>query len=265
MGAEVRRGSLDDLGVLRAGAADAEGVIHLAFIHDFTDARDAQESTARYGQSVEIDQRAIEAIGVALAGSGRPLVVASGMAVIASDGLATEDDPFHPMFPRAAAAQMTLALAEEDVRSSVVRLPPTVHGEGDKGFVPTLINVARQRGVSGYVGEGTNRWPAVHRFDAATLFQLAVEKAPAGSILHAVGDEGIPTRTIAEAIGDHLGVPVVSVPVDETAEHFGWIGQFFGSIDAAASSRLTQERLGWKPIEPGLLKDLDGVHYFVVP
>ena len=250
-GAEVHRGSLEDLNSLQAGAAKADGVIHLAFIHDFSD----------YERAVRADQRAIDALGAELEGSDQPFVIASGVAVVTSNGVATEDDPPAPDFPRTAAALATLALAERGVRPSVVRLPPTVHGRGDDGFVPTLINIARQRARSGYIGDGANRWPAVHRNDAARLFRLALEEAPAGSVLHAVADEGVLTRSIAEAIGRHLELPVVSVPPEQAAQHFSWFGRFF-AIDAPTSSLLTQERLGWKPTEPGLIEDLDEGHYF---
>lgn len=253
-GAEVLHGSLDDLESLRVGAAKSDGVIHLAFIHDFS----------QYDTSVLADQQAIETLGAALEGTDRPLVIASGVAAVTQNGVATEEDPPDPDFPRSPAANMTLALAERGVRPSVVRLPPSVHGRGDNGFVPTLINVARLRGRSGYIGNGANRWAAVHRSDAARVFRLALEKAPAGSVLHAVADEGVPTRSIAEVIGRHLEVPVVSIPPEQAGEHFSWLGRFFG-IDAAASSALTQQRLGWKPTYPGLIEDLDEGHYFDDP
>ena len=253
-GAEVHHGSLEDLESLGAGAAKSDGVIHLAFIHDFS----------RYEASVRADQRAIETLGAALQDSERPLVIASGVLALTQGGVATEEDPPHPDFPRSPAATMTLALAERGVRSSVVRLPPSVHGEGDNGFVPTLINIAREQCRSGYVGDGANHWPAVHRNDAASLFRLAVENAPAASVLHAVSDEGIPTRAIAEVIGRHLDVPVVSVPPDQAADHFGWLGPFFAA-DVAASSALTRERLDWKPTHPGLIEDLEQGHYFRDP
>ncbi|HEV2369480.1 MAG TPA: SDR family oxidoreductase [Acidimicrobiales bacterium] len=250
-GADVHPGSLEDLESLRAGAAKSDGVIHLAFIHDF----------ARYQGAVEADQRAIETLGAALEGSDRPLVIASGVAVLAPDRVATEEDPPSPDFPRGAAAAMTLALAARGVRSAVVRLPPTVHGRGDDGFVPTLIGVARMRGRSGYIGDGANRWPAVHRDDAARLFRLAVEDAPAGSILHAVADEGVPTRSVAEVIGRHLELPVTSVPAEQAGDHFGWLAPIF-AFDAATSSALTRERFAWRPAGPGLIEDLDEGHYF---
>jgi nucleoside-diphosphate-sugar epimerase len=253
-GAKVHLGSLEDAESLRRGAEHADGVIHLAFIHDFS----------HYGDSVRVDQLAIETLGEELAGTDRPLVIASGVAAQTHNEFATEDDPPSPDFPRAAAAGMTLALAERRVRSAVVRLPPTVHGRGDEGFVPTLIRIALVRGCSGSIGNGANRWPAVHRVDAARLFRLALEGAPAGSIFHAVADSGVPTRAIAEVIGRHLDLPVVSVPTDKADEHFGWIGRFF-AVDLPTSSLQTKERLGWVPTEPGLIEDLEEGHYFEDP
>ncbi|HXW88182.1 MAG TPA: SDR family oxidoreductase [Streptosporangiaceae bacterium] len=249
-GAEVLRGDLHDLGTLRAGAAGSDGVIHLAFIHDFTD----------FEASVGADRRAIETVGAALEGSGKPLVIASGTPALPGH-VATERDepaPSSPVAARMANAQATLDMAARGVRSSVVGLPRTVHGDGDRhGFIPRLIGFARDSGVSGYVGDGSNRWPAVHVLDAAHLFRLAVEQAPAGSRLHAVGDEGVPIRDIAEVIGRHLNLPTASVP----AEDFGWLGQIL-AIDQPASSALTRELLGWRPVQPGLIEDLDKGHYF---
>jgi nucleoside-diphosphate-sugar epimerase len=250
-GADVHRGSLDEPTSLRAGAAEADGVVHLAFIHDFS----------RFEASVRADLAAIETMGEVLEGSNRPLVIASGVLALTDKDVATEEDPPHPEFPRSRAAAVTLELADRGVRSSVVRLPPTVHGQGDTGFVPTLIEIARQRGVSGYVGDGANRWPAVHRLDAAQVFLLALENAPAGSVWHAVAEEGVATRSIAEVIGRHLEIPLVSVPPDTAAEHFDWLGLFFAA-DVAASSSQTRERLGWQPTHPALLEDLDAGHYF---
>ncbi len=251
-GAEVHLGSLDDLDSLRSGAAASDGVIHTAFMHNFAD----------FARSVGTDLHAIETIGAALEGSGRPFVVASGIFMLAMLGrLVTEADMSDPAVPRVASEYTMIALAERGVRSSIVRLPPSVHGEGDHGFVPTLINIARTKGVSAYPGDGSNRWPAVHRLDAAHLFRLALESAPAGSRLHAVADEGVPVREIAGVIGRRLDVPVVAVPVEEAGEHFGFLGNIF-SVDSLASSTLTQQRLGWHPVQPGLLADLDHEYYF---
>ena len=252
-GAEVYRGTLDDLDSLRSGAAASDGVIHTAFIHDFSD----------YARAAETDRRAIETLGAALAGSGRPLVVTDGLAGLATGRLATEEDARDPASAGVArfSEVAALPLASHGVRASVMRLPSSVHGEGDHGFVPALINIARTKGVSAYPGDGSNRWSAVHRLDAAHLFLLALETAPAGSRLHAIGDEGIAVRDIAEVIGRHLNVPVVSVPVEEVGGHFGWLGAFF-SMDLAASSVLTQQRFGWHPTQLGLLADLDHDYYY---
>ncbi len=251
-GAEVHRGSLDDLDSLRSGAAASDGVIHTAFMHDFTD----------FAKVAAMDLHAIETIGAVLKGSGRPFVIASGILMLAMlRRLVTEEDVSDPAVPRVASENAAIALAERGVRSAVVRLPPSVHGEGDHGFVPTLISIARSKGVSAYPGDGSNRWPAVHRLDAAHLFRLALESAPAGSRLHAVADEGVPVREIAGVIGRRLDVPVVSVPVEEAGEHFGFLGNFF-SVDSPASSTLTRQRLGWHPVQPGLLADLDQEYYF---
>ncbi|MDT0320359.1 SDR family oxidoreductase [Streptomyces millisiae] len=253
-GAEVLRGSLDDLDRLRAGAAASDGVVHLAFIHDF----------ARYESAARTDLRAIEAMGGALAGSDRPLVIASGFVGLPAGRTSTERDTPADSSPRVVSARAALALAERGVRSAVLRLAPSVHGEGDGGFLATLIGVARAKGVAGYPGDGANRWPGVHRSDAARLFRLAVEKAPAGSVLHGTAEEGVPTREIAEVIGRHLGLPVASVDPADAADHFGWIGGFFAA-DLPASSALTRELLGWQPTGPGLLEDLDQGHYFAAP
>jgi nucleoside-diphosphate-sugar epimerase len=254
-GADVHRGELADLDSLRSGAANADGVIHLAYIHDFSTFED----------NARVDGAAIGTLGAELAGSGRPLVIASGVLMVASGRPATENDPGStdgPAGGRRRNEHALLALGERGVRAASVRLTPTVHGEGDHGFVPILVNVAREKGVSGYVGDGSSRWPAVHRLDAATLFRAALEQAPPGTVLHAVAEEGIPTREIAEAIGRHLDVPVVSVPEEEAVEHFGFLGALFG-LDSPASSLLTRERFGWEPVQPGLIEDLDQGHYFV--
>ena len=252
-GAEVHLGSLDDLDRLRSAATASDGVIHTAFMHDF----------ANFAQAAEIDLRAIETVGVALEGSNKPFVVTSGILMLAMLGrLVTEEDVSDPAVPRVASENAAIALAERGVRSSVVRLPPSVHGEGDHGFVPTLITIARTKGVSGYPGNGSNRWPAVHRLDAAHLFRLALESAPAGSRLHGVADEGVPVHEIANVIGRHLDVPVTSVPVEKAGEHFGFLGNFF-SLDSPASSTLTRKLLGWQPVQPALLADLDQDYYFI--
>ncbi|MFC7914831.1 SDR family oxidoreductase [Streptomyces sp. NPDC057386] len=251
-GAEAHRGDLDDLDALRAGAAAADGVIHLAFVHDFD----------RYDEAALIDRRAIEALGEELAGSDRPFVVTSGTALVAPGRVATEEDPAHaPQGASRASEQAALAFAERGVRVSAVRLSPTVHGEGDHGFVPRLIEIAREKGVSGYPGDGANRWPAVHRTDAARLFRLALESAPTGARFHGVAEEGVPVREIAEAIGRGLGLPVTSVAPEDVPGHFGWISAFW-SLDIPASGRLTRERLGWEPTGEKLIADLDAGHYF---
>ena len=244
-GAHPHRGDLEDLESLRAGAAAADAVIHTAFVHDFS----------RLQDSGAIDLAAVEA----LAEGGRPLVITSGTALVTPGRVATENDVSDPNGAGSHRAPSEhAALARGGV---VVRFPPSVHGEGDHGFVPVLIGVARDRGVSAYVGDGSNRWAAVHRLDAAQLFRLAVESAPSGSVLHGVGEEGVPTRAIAEAIGRHLDVPVASISADEALEHFGWIGRFF-AVDVPASSAITQAKLGWRPTHHGLIEDLDQGHYF---
>lgn len=231
-GAEVLHGSLDDLDILYTGASNADGVIHLAFNHDFSN----------FASSLATDLLVIEKIGSALQGSGKPFVTTSHANGIASDNAA-------------------IALAKQGVRTSVVSLAPSVHDVGDKGFVPTLINIARETGVSAYVGDGSNRWPAIHRLDAANLYRLALEKAPAGSQLDGVADTGIPFREIAGIIGKHLNLPVVSITHDEAENHFGFLGML-ASLDIPRSSAQTQELLGWKPMQPSLLSNLEQGHYF---
>ena len=251
-GADVLRGSLDDLESLAKGAAGADGVIHTAFIHDF----------ANIAASCEADARAIEALGSALAGSDRPLLVTSGTAAVAPGRVATEDMaiPFNPQWPRVS-EQTTDAVAAKGVRTGIVRLAPSVHGDGDHGFVPILIGLAREKGVSGYVGDGANRWPAVHRLDAAKVYRRALESGQAGARYHAIAEEGIPFRQIAEAIGRGLGVPVASKTAEEAAEHFGWFAAF-AVLDCPASSAQTRKELGWSPVQPGLLADLEHGTYF---
>jgi nucleoside-diphosphate-sugar epimerase len=250
-GAAVHRGSLEDLESLRSGAAGSDGVIHTAFIHDF----------ANYAPAAEKDRRAIETLGAALAGSGRPFVVTSGTLLLQRQGLlATEEDAANANFPRKS-EQAALSVASQRVRVSSLRLPPSVHGRGDHGFVPALINLAREKRISAYVGDGLNRWPAVHRLDAAPLYRLALEKGSAGASYHGVADEGVPFREIAETIGRRLNVPVVSKSPEEANNHFGWLAHFVG-IDCPASSAQTQQQLGWAPNQPGLIADLDQTHYF---
>jgi nucleoside-diphosphate-sugar epimerase len=252
-GAEVHPGSLEDLESLRAGAAASDGVIHTAFIHDF----------ANYAASAERDQRAIEALGSALASSDRPLIVTSGTLLLERQGpLATEQDGTSPAFPRKS-EDAARTVASRGIRVSVLRLPPSVHGDGDHGFVPALIKIAREKSVSAYVADGLNRWPAVHRLDAAVLYRLAIEKGSAGANYHGVADQGIPFRQIAEVIGRQLKVPVVSISREEAANHFTWMAHFVG-VDSPASSALTRKQLGWQPKQIGLIPDIDRPNYFEV-
>jgi nucleoside-diphosphate-sugar epimerase len=251
-GAEVLRGDLNDTESLRAGAAESEGVIHLGFIHDFSN----------YEASLRTDREAITAMGDVLAGSGRPFVIASGTAGLAAGRVATEDSPYDPKtHPRSANAFAALALKDRGVRVSFARFSPTVHGEGDHGFVKALIDIARDKGVAGYIGDGANRWSAVHRLDAAPLVRLALEKASPGSAVHAVGEEAVTARAIAEVIGRKLGLPARSIAPDAAPGHFGWLGRFF-ALDQPASSVLTRERMGWTPTHVGLIEDLEQGHYF---
>jgi nucleoside-diphosphate-sugar epimerase len=250
-GAQVHRGDIGDLESLRRGAAMSDGVIHAAFNHDFSN----------FVANCEADRRAIEAMGSALAGTGRRMVVTSGTALLPPGHLATEEDAASAAIPRVASEQAAAAVAARGVHVSVVRLSPSVHGDGDHAFVPTLIAIARDKGISAYVGDGLNRWPAVHRFDAARLYRLVLEKGTAGGRYHGVAEEGVPFRDIAGVIGRRLNVPVVAKSPEEAADHFGWIATF-AAIDNPASSRQTRELLGWKPKEPGLIADLDRPPYF---
>jgi nucleoside-diphosphate-sugar epimerase len=249
-GADVHRGSLEDVESLRTGAAAADGVIHTAFIHDFSN----------YPAAAEIDRRAIEALGAALAGSERLLIVTSVTALLAPGRLATEEDAPSPGVPRKS-EEAALAIRSRGARVSVVRLPPTVHGDGDHAFVPMLIDLARKKGASAYVGDGSNRWPAVHRLDAAHLYRLVLENGATAESYHAGAKEGVPFQEIASAIGRRLKLPVVSKTTDEAVEHFGWLGHFV-AIDNPTSSQRTRELLGWQPKQPGLIHDIDRSTYF---
>ncbi len=258
-GAAVERGTIDDLDVLRRAAAAADGVIHLAFKHDVAFSGD-------FLGAATADRRAVETFGEALAGTDKPFVVASGLLGIAPGRVASERDMPAPhgipgLDMRQGTGMLTLELAARGVRSSVMRLSPTVHGDGDRGFMAALIAIARETGVSGYVADGANRWPAVHRHDAARLFRLALENAPAGSVLHAAAEEGVAVRSIAETIGRRLGVPAASIPPEKAGEHFRWLGGFIG-LDSPASNALTRELLGWNPTHVGLIAGLDEGHYF---
>ncbi|MEP6781072.1 MAG: SDR family oxidoreductase [Gemmatimonadaceae bacterium] len=254
LGVTAHRGDLKSTDSLQAAARACDGVIHTAFIHDFSD----------IGAAGVTDNVAIQAIGDALADSGKPFVVTSGIAHLAQGGVKTENDKADPnsvATHRIPSENTTFALAARGVRATLLRLPPSVHGDGDHGFVPAIIDVARKQGVSAYIGEGLNRWPAVHRLDAANLFRLALEHGVAGATYHGVADEGVPTKEIADVIGRRLNVPVISKSREEVAAHFGWIGHFFG-VDCPASSTQTQQLLGWRPTHASLILDLDNVRYF---
>jgi nucleoside-diphosphate-sugar epimerase len=262
VGVIVQRGEIDDPDGLAKAAADSDGVIHLAFQHEVA-------FGGNFAAAAAADRRAVEAMGAALADSDRPFVLASGILGLTAGRVATEDDGLvpsaevraNPASRRLATALLTLSLAGTGVRSSVLRLPPTVHGDGDHGFVAILVGIARQRGVAGYVGHGNNRWPAVHRSDAAHLARLAVEAAPAGSVLHAVADEGVPFREIAEAMGRHLDLPTASVTPTDAGEHFAPLGHFV-ALDSPATAVATRQLLGWEPVGPSLLEDLEQDHYY---
>lgn len=256
-GAEVFRGTLEDTDGLRAAARAADGVIHTGYIHDFSPAANPAAAAA-------VDGAAIAAFGDALAGAGKPLVVAAGLPARPGVTVTEEDQvPRNPHYPRVS-EPAALALAGQGTRVSVLRMPPSVHGEGDPNFVTALIGIARAKGLSAYVGDGANAWSAVHRLDAARLFRLALEQAPAGTLLNAVGDEGVPFREIAENIGRHLNVPVKPLTAEEAASHFPGPFALFAQFDAPASSARTQARFGWRPTRPGLIADLDQGHYYTV-
>jgi len=257
-GAEVRRGDLDDLDGLREAAAAADGVIHLAFKHDLMGAYD-------FAGAVAADLAAIKALAAGVEGTDKPFVTTSGTLMLAFAGISgrpgTEAD-FAESGPRVDAENFVIGLAGVGVRSSIIRLPPIVHSSLDHhGFAHILIGIARQTGVSGYVDDGANRWPSVHTLDAARVYRLALEGAPAGSRLHAVADEGIPFRDIAAAIGRGTGVPVGSIPAADAAERFAFLGGFVG-VDNPTSSEVTRKLLGWDPAYPGLIEDLADGHYF---
>ena len=252
-GADVHRGSIEDLQSLASGAAQADGVIHTAFIHDFS----------QFLENCEKDRLAIGALGAALKGTDKPLIVTSGTALVSNGHVATENDLPDPQGqnPRIASDQAAAALAEQGVHVSLVRLPPSVHGAGDHGFVPMIIAMAREKGESAYIDAGQNLWPAVHRLDAARVFVLALEKGASNAIYHANSEEGVPFREIATLIGKHLNLPVVSKNAQEAGEHFGWFTHF-ASLNNPTSSQITREVLGWKPEHQDLLTDIDTAGYF---
>jgi nucleoside-diphosphate-sugar epimerase len=256
LGATPHRGSLDDLGSLRRGAEAADGVLHMAYGGDYADPDDL----------IRRDRAAIEALGQPLAGTGKPLISTSGTLVVRPGRVGTEQDPPDPASVaafRIAGERTCLGFADQGVRAGVVRLAPTVHGPGDHGFIPALIAAARRAGVSAYIGDGAHRWPAVHRADAATVFRLALEKAPAGTVLHGVGESAVTIRSIAERIARKLGVPTTSLTLEQASEHLGnpFLARFF-SLDVPVSSRHTQALLGWTPRHTTLLEDLESGDYF---
>ena len=259
-GAEVRRGDIGDLDVLRAAAADSDGVVHLAFRHDIA-------FTGDFETALGSDLAAIEALGEALAGTGRPLAIASGVAGLKPGALATERDMPQPLpgaGGRVLNERTALALAERGVRSMSIRFAPTVHGEGDNGFLARIVAADRDAGRSAHTGDGANRWPAVHRSDAARLVRLGIENAPPGSVLHAVGEQGVPIRDVAQAIGRGLDLPVTALTFEQAEAQFGFLAGFL-SLDMPVSNEITRELLSWRPTGPGLIADLDQGHYFTPP
>lgn len=250
IGAKIHRGSLDDLDSLRKGARQTDGTIHLAFIHDFS----------KFAESGQIDKRAIDAMGEALQGTDKPFIVTSGTLLVAPGRLATETDPVTPGLPRVSEAA-GMAFAARGVRAMAVRLPQVHGGDGKCGLVNWLIDIARDKGVAAYIGDGGNRWSGAHRLDVARLYRLALEKGAAGASYHAVADEGVTARDIAEIIGRHLTLPVASIQRDEALAHFGAMAMFAG-MDGAASSALTQQWLGWKPVQIGMIADISRPGYF---
>jgi nucleoside-diphosphate-sugar epimerase len=252
LGAKVHRGSLEDLDSLRAGAKATDGTIHLAFNHDFS----------KFAENGQLDKRAIEAMGEALAGSDKPLIVTSGTLLVAPGKLATEKDPVQPGLPRVSETA-GLAFAARGVRAMAIRLPQVHGAEGKCGLVNWLLAIAREKGVAGYLGDGSNRWSAAHRLDVARLYRLALEKGAAGTSYHAVADEGVTARDIAEIIGRHLNLPVASIALKDAAAHFGTMAMFAG-MDGPASSALTQQWLGWKPSQIGMIADISRPGYFTL-
>jgi nucleoside-diphosphate-sugar epimerase len=250
-GVEPYRGDLTEPESLAAAARACDGVVHTAFIHDFS----------RFAENAEIERVAVAAMLDALEGSGKPLVISSGLLATRPGGGALTEADVAPDFGRGATENLVIAAAQRGVRTAAIRLSPTTHSKDDQGFTPRLIDIARKSGVAAHIGEGANRWPAVHRLDAARLYRLALEKGSPGARYHAVGDEGVPTREIAGAIGRHLGLPVVSLPAETAGEHFGFLGMFFG-VDAPASAERTRAELGWAPSQPGLLAGLATDAYY---
>ncbi|MCD8739253.1 SDR family oxidoreductase [Mucilaginibacter roseus] len=253
-GAEVHLGSLTDIESLKSGALQTDGIIHTGFIHDFS----------RFAESCEIDRNAILTMGEAIAGTGKPFIITSGLALLSTGRLLTEQDevtPENSKSPRKASEEAAKSVAQMGVNVSVMRLPPSVHDAGDHGFVPILINLAREKGEAAYLGDGQNKWPAVHRLDAAVLYQLALEKNAPWAVYHAVGEQGIPFADIASTIGENLNLPIVSKTTEEAAEYFGWFN-YFGTINTPASGEQTKQILGWQPTHIGLIEDMNSGAYF---